>query len=178
MRKELDDPRQILRQKADCKYPGSRGPFSKYLIWNKPWSHLVDAASPRTISIIRKNHPLEPRLDCKQSTLNYVCWNLREMTYPDLESKERNELRAAERLQKALEQQIDNIHEQIESFIKYAKPPGRNSSSVNSQLSSLKKELTWQIEDFSCDHVLIPSNIRSYPRQTLNNRRCSKTKRG
>ena len=35
------------------------------------------------------------------------------MTSPDLESKGKNELRAAERLQKALEQQIDNIHEQM-----------------------------------------------------------------
>ena len=124
--------------------------FSKYPIWNKPWSYLVDAASPRAISIIRKKYPLEPWVDCKQSTLNYGCWNLREMTYPDLESKEKRVEggRAIAKSSGATDWQC-------------SRTDGRNSSPVNSQLSSLKKELTWQIEDFSCDHVLIPSNIRS-----------------
>ena len=56
--------------------PGSRGPFSKYLIWNKPYlrfdkapeffpldaSRLVDAALPRIISNDKKKYPLEPRV--------------------------------------------------------------------------------------------------------------------
>ena len=49
-------------------YPGSRGPFPKYLIWNKPCLRFDKApetlffslgASPRTISSDKKKYPLE-----------------------------------------------------------------------------------------------------------------------
>ena len=33
----------------------------------------------------------------------------------------------------------------------------KNSPSIGDKMKS-----TWQIENFSCDHVLIPSNIRGY----------------
>ena len=64
-------------------YPGSRGPFPKYLIWNKPCLRfdkapetlffslgalgLIDAAWPRTVSIDKKKYPLEPRV------VKYIC---------------------------------------------------------------------------------------------------------
>ena len=35
------------------------------------------------------------------------------MTYPESKKKKKNELKGAERLQKALEQQIDSVHEQM-----------------------------------------------------------------
>ena len=53
-------------------YPGSRGPFSKYLIWNKPCLRFDKASSALRASLtqlrrdpsasIRKKYPLEPRV--------------------------------------------------------------------------------------------------------------------
>ena len=135
---------------------------------NKPWSHLVDAASPRTISIIRKkiSSGTPGRLQAIYSKLRLLKFTRDDVPRSRIQGKKR----------------VEGGRANAKSFgatdWQYSRTDDRNSSPVNSQLSSLKKELTWQIEDFSCDHVLIPSNIRSYPRQTLNNRRCSETKRG
>ena len=155
MRKELDDPRQILRQKVDCKYPGSRGPFSKYLIWNK----TVVAPHWRGFATNHQYHKKKissgtpDRLQAVYSKLRLLKFTRDDVPRSRIQGKKRVEGgRAIAKSSGATDWQ-------------YSRTDGRNSSPVNSQFSSLKKELTWQIEDFSCDHVLIPSNIRSYPRQ-------------
>ena len=102
-------PIQAIGKKKPEKKSGL-GKFTAMIILH---FHLLPQFKNELFHYFTSRQILIEKADCKQSTLNNTRWNLCKMTYPESKKKKKNELKGAERLQKALEQQIDSVHEQM-----------------------------------------------------------------